>query len=82
VAATMAGLHMRTWSNSLPWSAHPATASDRLPVHGKKRVPAPVWTGLPYALAEGRAAADAKWASVGRARLSGGASEEQERPPV
>jgi len=59
LAATMASLHMRTWSNALPQRAHPETASGSGP-HGKKRVPAPTFAGQPYALAKGRAAARAK----------------------
>jgi len=43
VTATVAGLHMRTWSNTLPRRPHADAASWR-PLHGKKRVPTP---GLP-----------------------------------
>jgi len=55
----VAGFNMRTWFNKLPRSAHPAAASAPA-LHGKKRVPVPVLAGSPYAIAKGRAAADAE----------------------
>ena len=40
--ATVAGLHMRTWSNALPRPAHPMRGVRSDALHGKKRVPVPV----------------------------------------
>jgi len=62
VAATVAGLHMRTWSNALPSTAHPEAASVKQPYirMAKSASRFRLRAAEPYALAKGRAAADAE----------------------
>jgi len=59
VAATMAGLHMRTWSNAPPPEHHAPAASENSRPMPKSASRFRRFAAEPYALAKGRAAAGA-----------------------